>query len=770
MSKKLLLLFLVLQISLIKNVFCNEFLHLKVNPNQNNQENVLNQESENLDDSKKENSIQLFFEDSSLASITKMLADKLNYNILIHKDLYNTNVTLKMKDSVSLDQAWNILLTLLETHGYSHAKNGNLHKIVTKDSLAEGYPIYSSAQNISYTDLPDSSQNICFIYFCKNIKVETAVSVLSAFVEDKVQTISDIDVFIVRDRSNKIRKAMEVINYLDTGGMAQTVKLMNLKHADAEYIEKFISAEIMGKKSNDRIFINSPKKNTSYISKEVKITVNKINNSLILMGIPAEVDRIIDFIKIALDRPENSRSKIHVKSLKYYEPEKMKMVLEKVIRSSQQNSQNQPKYFKDVKIVAEPSQTSKSSQSAAGRGSRIIVSAGLEDWKRLNKIIEDIDKPLPQVVIEMMIVDASLDLEKSLESHIRDTGYAILGNDLSWRVNNFASSLELSSDYTPRENPLRISSSNTGNTWLTFGSTSAGADQSGAWAWIRALIKKDNSSIISQPFGTINNNEEYKFEDKDTLRVEGQFITSNSRTSRKTENLSASTKVSVTPRVNAAGVVDLDINVSTADFTNRDKIEAKISSRGLTTKAKMGLGEVLVLGGINKTRHINSQHKTPLLGSIPILGKFFGSQNKHSTKTNLYIFIRPSMIKPNLNSGPDEYTDLKLKYANLQIQRVNTYATTKDPIERFYFKPENRTIKETIASYKQGRFHYIDSFAEKKETPVSVDMPNDLYFQHEKLKQEEIKALFSRNNQTEKKALNQQNLSKLNLKKRTTNS
>jgi len=88
----------------------------------------------------------------------------------------------------------------------------------------------------------------------------------------------------------------------------------------------------------------------------------------------------------------------------------------------------------------------------------------------------------------------------------------------------------------------------------------------------------------------------------------------------------------------------------------------------------------------------------------------FRNKTKDTRKTNLYIFIRPSIIKPRFEGGPDEYTKLKLDYAKYQIMNVEELRRTKDPIQRWFFKPEGQSIRQTLKDLRKG-FIYLFSSA-----------------------------------------------------------
>ena len=86
------------------------------------------------------------------------------------------------------------------------------------------------------------------------------------------------------------------------------------------------------------------------------------------------------------------------------------------------------------------------------------------------------------------------------------------------------------------------------------------------------------------------------------------------------------------------------------------------------------------------------------------------------------------MIKPNFDGAPDEYTQLKLDYAKYQMIKNDNYSKEQDPVQRWFFKPTNHSIKDTLADARNGVFRPIDNFTYGRSQPKTVDIRHDPYF------------------------------------------
>lgn len=670
--------------------------------------------------------IDISLDSISLATFIKIVAERKSMNYWLHKDLSTIKPSLKTYKPMSVDRAWELILTLLEIYGYTHVVVGDLHKFLPiKEAGSEPYPLYSSSKGITPDMLPDSDQIIRYIYVLKNIKAEMANSILANLLGEKQLTVGDLDVLIIKDSGRNIKQAMKIIRELDVGGMRQSISIMPLRYTDPDVIAKFLNDEIIsGKSGADRIRFWTPyKKSLKYFSTDVRVIPYKDKRMLIFLGQQPEIDRIIHFVKFALDIDiGQAGSRIHIKEIKHQSPSDIQKMLNTLMNSS---SQSHSGYFKDVKMFSEV--PSAASSDGYGSGSRLIVSCSNDDWKRISDFIDQVDKPQPTVVIEMMIVDASLGLVRQLAGHVRDATDGFISENVAFRTNNLASTLDITGK-SVRENPLVQSFLSDPNSMVaTIGGT-ANVYHSDAWGLIKAQASQTNSSIIYQPFITTTNNQEGRWTSSEARRADGDIQSTGTKTIRRRVSIEAKTVVGVTPRINLDGIVDLNIDVTVSEFTGNAATSPDTKARTLKTKATLGLGEVLALGGFDSSKMTRSVYKVPILGSIPLIGLLFKSSTKKSDKTQLYIFMRLSVIKQQLHSDPDDYTALKVKYAKFQVDNINTYARSKDPIEQFFFKPRKSTIQQTVSDFKNDRFSYIDDFVERKTTPISANIMADPYY------------------------------------------
>jgi general secretion pathway protein D len=104
----------------------------------------------------------------------------------------------------------------------------------------------------------------------------------------------------------------------------------------------------------------------------------------------------------------------------------------------------------------------------------------------------------------------------------------------------------------------------------------------------------------------------------------------------------------ITPRVNASGLVLLDISeeVSNANSTTTSTISSPtISQRRVTSSIAVSDGQTIALGGLIQDSRSKGKNGVPFLQDIPVLGWLFGTHNDSLTRTELIVLITPHVVR-----------------------------------------------------------------------------------------------------------------------------
>jgi type II secretory pathway component GspD/PulD (secretin) len=163
-------------------------------------------------------------------------------------------------------------------------------------------------------------------------------------------------------------------------------------------------------------------------------------------------------------------------------------------------------------------------------------------------------------------------------------------------------------------------------------------------AALNMLATNGKVNVLSSPHVMVADNQTAKIQVGDSIPITTQTInTASTFTSNSTSYLDTGVMLSVTPRINAGGLVNLDIE---QEFSVPGALAAgatapPISKRSAKTKMTAQSGETMVLGGMISEKSTNNSSGLPFLSAIPVLGGLFGTTDRTTTKTELIVLITP---------------------------------------------------------------------------------------------------------------------------------
>ena len=158
------------------------------------------------------------------------------------------------------------------------------------------------------------------------------------------------------------------------------------------------------------------------------------------------------------------------------------------------------------------------------------------------------------------------------------------------------------------------------------------------------LASDGRVNILSSPHIMVADNQQAKIQIGDSVPIAGQSSVTAGVVVSSTQYLDTGIILTVTPRISAGGVVNLDVQqeVSTASSVpTTGLISPTISKRTAKSIVTVQSGETTILGGLIKDEKSFSTSGIPLLSQIPVIGALFGTQGFKKVKTELVILITP---------------------------------------------------------------------------------------------------------------------------------
>lgn len=269
-----------------------------------------------------------------------------------------------------------------------------------------------------------------------------------------------------------------------------------------------------------------------------------------------------------------------------------------------------------------------------------IVTGDAQNIERFKTFIKKIDKPIPVILIEVMILEVNKynNIDTGLDFGLADGEVNSTGTILS------------STNLTLGSNGINKIISSINN----FGSFNIGKVASGFYAEIVAMEKNGNLKVRSTPkLSTLNGHEASLSNGSTTYYVQTttNIIGTESPITSETKNfipIDANLAINIKPLVSGDGQITLGVNVIQSSFGDQSDPEAPppISSKEFNSTIRVKDQEVILLGGLEENRKSDfATSGIPFLARIPIIKWLFSSRSKNSSKSKLSILIKPTIIR-----------------------------------------------------------------------------------------------------------------------------
>jgi general secretion pathway protein D len=285
----------------------------------------------------------------------------------------------------------------------------------------------------------------------------------------------------------------------------------------------------------------------------------------------------------------------------------------------------------------------------------LLIMANDRDYQRVLRVIQGLDVVASQVLIEAVIAEVALN------------------DDLQYGVR-----WQLSKAGTPT---ATFSNALTGSVGAVFPGFNYAINAASIAATLSALNALTHVNVISTPSLMVLDNKTARLQIGDQVPITTQtatsVVTANTAIVNSITMQDTGVILSVTPRINESGRVQLEIEqeVSSVVKTTTSNIDSPtIQQRRVKTTVVVNDGEVLALGGMIQDQATKGSSQIPLLGDIPGLGAVFSNRSNLVQKTELIILITPRVVRDRSESRlvTEEYR----RKMNVYMPHTSTRART----------------------------------------------------------------------------------------------
>ena len=525
---------------------------------------------------------------------------------------------------------------------------------------------------------------------------------------------------IIADYADNVARVRQLARQIDQDRAA--VRVVALKHAGAREIATSLAQIAQG----------------SAEGRGWQVAPVDASNSLVLRGDPATLAKLARTVA-DLDQAAAAGSDVRVFFLNHADAEKLVPVLQQLVGqpvspASQAAPQAMPAQsaFGNANAAAQGQQPAASAPLPAqptggslgtsgfvpgasiGRGqaviaryegaNAIVIAAPADVQRRLGEVIRQLDVRREQVLVEAIIVEISDIAAQRLGVQFLLSGTG--GSNIPFSVTNYsnaapnllavAGAIAAEKRYG-QDNSTTVALRNAAvNSLLNANGGQFGfggnLGSNAVFGFVVNAVKADTASnVLSTPsVMTLDNAQARILVGQNVPLATGQALSNNfDNAFRTVQRQDIGIALDVRPQINAGGTIKLtlrqEVSSIATSIVTQNIPDIILNKREINTTVTVDDGQIIALGGLIDENERRAIEKVPLLGDIPFLGNLFRSRSRDRTKTNLMVFIRPTIIRN--AEGAAKLTGDRYQYVRAeQARREATADPSIDALVRDYLK------------------------------------------------------------------------------------
>lgn len=545
------------------------------------------------------------------------------YTFILHPDVRRTKVTVMSQAAMTTDEVFQVFLSTLRVNGFTAVPAGRgVYRILPEQMAIGEASLNASGANIFRTE----------VIRLDNFSAIEAAQMVKPLVDAQGQVIANArsNTLVVVDYASNMPRLREVVAGLDSSDRTkmETIALRNVPAVEMEGIlSNLMSTREDGARTN------------------FEVSASKSSNSIVVRGDELNVAQAIR-VATELDETDPIQDSLRVIALKNSTAEDIVPILEKLSESMAAKSGPADDVSRQATIAHHEATNS------------LVISAPPESLLAMERVVDELDRRRAQVLVEAIIVEVSDDTARELgvEFLLSGTGESqipFLSTSFSRSAPNLLAlgGALIDPDVFGGTNPFTTPAVN--SLLGLDGATVGGVGQSGDTlfgAVLTAVEKDTDSRILSKPFNmTLDNGTSELLVGQEVSIATGSVLSSdNSNPFQTVERQKVGVTLKVTPSISEDDTVQLDIyqEVSNvAGVVGEDATNPIFNTRQITTQVLADNGEIIVLGGLIEQEDTVVNSKVPILGDIPVVGNLFKSEGKGLNRSNLMVFIKPTIVR-----------------------------------------------------------------------------------------------------------------------------
>jgi general secretion pathway protein D len=596
--------------------------------------------------------VSLDFRDIELPDLIQTISELTGRNFL-YDETVRGRATIISPEPMSLEQAYHLFLTVLNVKGFTVVPAGRVNKIVPLRDVRE----QTLPMAVRDREFPPE-QHVTRVIPLQNIDASAVAATVLAPLVPKTSSVvayPPSNTLIITDTSANIERLMRILREMDVPRAFDLLEVIQLQYAEAAEVAQILTQVLAGGPAA------TPARRTRTAAAVPggpdgsRIIPYARTNHLIVMATEDDMLTIRQLVARLDQRTAQVHAGIYVYYLENADAETLAVTLNQIITGIR--AQTAPPAARRAAPPAEtPGQQTPALETVAITADRptnaLIINSTPEDYETLQGIIRQLDVRRRQVFVEALILELTMDATQRLGASLQ--GALGVGSDGVV----FGSTLG-SGAVTP--DPTTLLSAIEG---IRLGGISKLITVTGpdgreiTVPALSALIDLSKTTgdvnILSAPRLLTSDNEEAEIIVGRNVPIITQRLTDTGGTglaqSVAVERRDVALTLRFTPQITEGNMVRLNVlqeitNIAPTAVGNVDQVGPTLTKRLIRNTVLAEDGKTVVLGGLIDSNETERITKVPLLGDIPGLRWLFRNTTKTDVKTNLLVFITPTIIR-----------------------------------------------------------------------------------------------------------------------------
>ncbi|MBS1196338.1 MAG: ral secretion pathway protein [Proteobacteria bacterium] len=590
-----------------------------------------------------EEKVTLNFVNADIDAVIKAISQISGRNFLIDPRVKGT-INIVSASPIPTSATYDVLLSALRVNGFTAVESDGVTKVVPEaEGKLQGGALVRKGK-------AQGDQVLTQIFPLRYESANMLMPLVRPLVSQNgsVMATPAFNALVVTDYGNNLRRMEKLIAEIDRPN-ASVPYVIPIRYASVVDVNHTLN----------KLFADSVASGTGDKMQRVTIVPDLRSNSLIIRSDNAMyLERIRSLIQ-SLDQKTEAGGNIHLIYLKNAEATRVAQTLRAVLSGDTSAASATSASSSGMATTTLPGTNSTATQAPVQGGiihadaasNSLIITAPESVYNNLRFIIDKLDFRRAQVHVEALIVEVTSD--KAAEfgfqwqslSGANDSGTNTIGGT------NFGTRGTGTNIIDAAAN---IGSVSTG---LNIGILRGKITLPGIGTILnlgmlaRAMESDSNANILSTPNLMTLDNEEAKIViGQNVPFITGQYAqTGNTTTAtpfQTIERKDVGLTLRIKPQISEGGSVKLQIFQEVSSIQDKTNVAGIITNkRSIESTVIVDDSQIIALGGLIQDSVTESLDKVPFLGDIPVIGNLFKTESRKRTKTNLMVFLRPTIMR-----------------------------------------------------------------------------------------------------------------------------